>query len=153
MIGRCHVLFVLLLRILRVASMPSRLGMWISISTTSTCRCCSWFNASLPSFARITSQPNCSSMRCPASRLIASSSTSSTRMPCKGIPSASLSAPSLSCCARERGSSNQNVLPRPYSDFTPIRPHMASTRCLLIASPSPVPPWVRAGESSSCENR
>ena len=44
------------------------------------------------------------------------------------------------------------VVPTPGWLRTLIPPPISSTRRLLIASPSPVPPWRRVLEVSSCEN-
>ena len=45
---------------------------------------------------------------------------------------------------------NQNVDPSPGLLSTPIWPPMSSTNCLEIASPSPVPPYLRVMEPSAC---
>ena len=41
---------------------------------------------------------------------------------------------------RWNGSSNQNALPTPSVLVAPMRPPISSVSCLLMASPSPVPP-------------
>ena len=47
---------------------------------------------------------------------------------------------------------NQNRLPRSGSLSTPISPPNSSTNCLEIASPSPVPPYLRVLEVSAWVN-
>ena len=46
---------------------------------------------------------------------------------------------------------NQNVLPAPGVLSTPIVPPIISTSRLEIASPRPVPPYLRVVELSACE--
>ena len=48
-----------------------------------------------------------------------------------------------------RGSVNVNVVPRPGSLLTRIRPPCASTMCLVMASPRPLPPEVAARARSA----
>ena len=47
---------------------------------------------------------------------------------------------------------NQNVLPLPGSLWTPISPPINSASCLEIASPRPVPPYLRVVDVSACSN-
>jgi len=54
--------------------------------------------------------------------------------------------------AAGRGTSNQKRLPAPSSLFAPITPPISSTSCLLIASPSPFPEYLRVVEESACVN-
>lgn len=45
-----------------------------------------------------------------------------------------------------------NSLPKPGSLFTMIFPFISSTSCLVMASPSPVPPNILVVEGSTCVN-
>ena len=49
------------------------------------------------------------------------------------------------------GTTNQNVEPRSGWLITPICPPINSTRLLLIANPSPVPPYLRVVDESAWE--
>jgi len=48
--------------------------------------------------------------------------------------------PRKGIAAFSRTTVNQKVDPAPGVDVTPMVPDMSSTSCLLMASPSPVPP-------------
>ena len=48
---------------------------------------------------------------------------------------------------------NQKVLPSPSRLDTPQSPPISATSCLLIASPRPVPPYLRDVEVSACDER
>src|SRR5262249_1941943 len=50
------------------------------------------------------------------------------------------------------GSVNQKVEPSPGTASTHMRPPCISTIFFAIASPSPVPPFFRVGEPSTCWN-
>ena len=52
---------------------------------------------------------------------------------------------------RVSGTVNQKVLPTPSSLSTPISPPIAATSWREMASPSPVPPYLRVVEESACE--
>ncbi len=51
-----------------------------------------------------------------------------------------------------RGTVNQNVLPFSGWLVTPIWPPISSVSCLQIASPNPVPPYLRVVEPSAWLN-
>ena len=87
-------------------------------------------------------------------RLVALSSTISTRLPCSSgwLPTNSR--------RRVVGSSatgasivNENTAPRPGPSLSAhIRPPISSARRRLIARPRPVPPYLRVVLESACEN-
>jgi len=82
-------------------------------------------------------------------RLVALSSTTSARRPAsstRGASSRGGSGRSCSCAV------NQKVEPLPSSLSTPIDPPSSSQSLRLIASPSPVPPYLRVVEASACVN-
>ena len=80
-------------------------------------------------------------------RFVALSSTIST------LAAARLAAVSLAVAAGARCFSksavNQKVEPWPGVLSTPIWPPISSTSCLEIASPNPVPPYLRVVEPSA----
>ena len=83
-------------------------------------------------------------------RFVALSSTTSTRSPAR--VAADLGAVTTSgSWAWVSGTVNQKVLPAPGSLSTPISPPIAATSWREMASPSPVPPYLRVVEESACE--
>ena len=105
-------------------------------------------SASRPSTAVDARMPQPSACRCSPVRLMAESSTISTRSPLRSLAGGSAAGigASGSC------SSNQNVEPAPGVLSTPIRPPISSTRRLEIARPRPVPPYWRVVEASAWVN-
>ena len=101
-----------------------------------------------------TACPTCRSAAASTRRLVALSSTTSTR-----LPSSSGCTPTKSRC-RAAGSSavgaaivNRNVEPLPGPSLSAhMRPPISSARRLLIARPRPVPPYLRVVEESAWEN-
>ena len=81
-------------------------------------------------------------------RLVALSSTMSTRRPASAaLRGGGLARPQS---ASRKRAVNQKVEPLPGSLSTPISPPICSTSCLQIASPRPVPPYLRVVEPSAC---
>src|SRR6478672_7375861 len=58
----------------------------------------------------------------------------------------------LACCSTETGSVNENVEPCPTTDSTQIFPPCISIIRFEMASPRPVPPFLRVIELSACWN-
>src|ERR1700751_4748899 len=58
----------------------------------------------------------------------------------------------LACCSIAIGSVNEKVEPAPRRDSTQIRPPCSSTMRLAIDRPSPLPPFSRVDEASTCWN-
>ena len=159
MIGRWTVWRPSVPRMWRVASMPSRPGIWRSISTRSwrapaADALATSSMASCPSRASVTRTPHISRVRRPTSRFISLSSTRSTWRPARSalVPSASGRSPDTEADGTTAGSVTVNVLPSPSTLSTAIVPSWRSTRSLTMASPKPVPPNRRAASSAACVN-
>jgi hypothetical protein len=56
----------------------------------------------------------------------------------------------LTCCSTESGSVKENIEPCPTTDSTQIFPPCISMMRFEIASPSPMPPFLRVIELSAC---
>src|ERR1700675_5016749 len=56
----------------------------------------------------------------------------------------------ITCCSTVTGSVKENIDPWPTCDSTQILPPCSSIIRLDIASPSPVPPFLRVIELSAC---
>ena len=56
------------------------------------------------------------------------------------------------CLEASMGTSSQNSEPRPCSLTTPICPFMSLANCAQMASPRPVPPYLRVVDTSTCAN-
>ena len=54
------------------------------------------------------------------------------------------------CCSTRTGTVKENVEPFPTAESTQIRPPCISMMRLEIASPKPVPPFLRVIELSAC---
>jgi hypothetical protein len=104
-----------------------------------------------PSSIPVGFAPHTRSMPVSTRRLVALSSTTSTRRPCNfGDVAAVVSVASDS--ARAKFASKWNVLPRPASLSIAIRPPIKATSRDEIVRPRPVPPKRRVVEPSACEN-
>ena len=58
----------------------------------------------------------------------------------------------LTCCSTTTGSVNENVEPRPGCNSTQILPPCISMMRFDMASPKPVPPFLRVMALSACWN-
>ena len=105
-------------------------------------------SASRPPAAVDVRMPHPSVCHCSPVRLMAESSTISTRSPLRSLAGGS----ARGTGASGSRSSNQNVDPAPGVLSTPIRPPINSTRRLEIARPRPVPPYFRVVEASAWLN-
>ncbi len=108
--------------------------------------------ASLPLLATATVAPASSSNSCPTCWLKILSSTSRMDAP-RMLSSTSGWTASWSGSRKlvplARRAVNQNVLPSPSRLSTPTVPPISSASCLLMTSPSPVPPYLRVVEVSA----
>ena len=87
-------------------------------------------------------------------RLVALSSTTSTRLPVSSGCAPTKSRGRAGCSVAVGAwivKENVDPLPGP-SLCAHMRPPISSARRLLIASPSPVPPYLRVVDESACEN-
>ena len=85
-------------------------------------------------------------------RLVALSSTTSTRRPARSVSASGSLFATSSRLARSTGTRNQKREPRSASLSKPISPAIRSTSCLEIARPRPVPPKRLAMEPSAWVN-
>ena len=83
-----------------------------------------------------------------SSRLVALSSTTRTRRPCRSRAFDAEASSTLVVLPKR--AVNQNVEPMPGTLSTPIAPPIISASCFAIARPSPVPPYFRVVEPSAC---
>ena len=104
--------------------------------------------ASRPEAAAITSYPRCARIAPTTSRTPGSSSHSKTRDRMPGVAGSAAAGESPTTAAT--GSVKENVLPRPTTLSAQMRPPCCSTIRRQIASPSPVPPFSRESEASTC---
>ena len=142
-------------RIARVAPMPSSTGMCRSISTTSKTRCCTACTASCPLAVKCASWPRFSSSAARYCRLTGWSSATSTISARALVPAtaASSSGPAGGSTTGTSGIWKVKALPAPGLLRTLMSPPISRASVRDISSPSPVPPWRRAGELSPCPKR
>ena len=81
-------------------------------------------------------------------RLVRLSSMIATAVPRRGRRLCSTAA---ALSDSRKSAVNQNRLPTPFVLSTPISPPISWVSIRAIASPSPVPPWRRVVELSTCE--
>ena len=140
----------------RTSAGPSMPGISTSTRARSyaTCPSCApprAASASAPAATPSARRPHAVSISTRILRLVALSSTTSTRRPRSAA--ASIRSPRAPPSgARSRRSVTWKVLPRPGSLSTQMRPPMSSTSCEAMASPRPVPPWRRVMEPSTWTN-
>ncbi len=152
------------LRISSAAWNPSRTGIWQSISTASNGSDLNRSTTSLPFAATTDSTPIASSMPTATAWFTALSSATSTRplsglraegplsrspWTCVNVLSMPVISPVRSALSRNV---NEKLEPLPGLLVSVIAPPIISTSCLLIARPSPVPPYRRVVEPSSWAN-